>query len=84
MEIMIPGTSHKMYSVDHVFTRGDVLSLRVGDCLTNVFGDITPITSIYAQENAVDGTAFCCFYQAYGENATMSNSVSEGEAIHTL
>ncbi len=76
--------SSQTFSVNHVFTRGEVLCLREEDVVTNCFGNLKKITKIYVQRNDINGKAFACFYQEFGNDSKMSNSVQEGEPIHTV
>ena len=75
----------RSFSVDHVFTRDDVLSIREGDILANCFGRCEMVTSITYRGVDINGRAFVGFYQTFGEGGGgMSNSVKEGEAVVTV
>jgi hypothetical protein len=47
-----------------------------------MFGKLMPITSIHAKQiRSKDGKMFMCFYQKFGIDATMSNSIHEGQSV---
>ena len=62
-----------------IFTREQIENFRVGDLAPNVFGRLSPITEIFALGDNIKGEKYICYYVKFGENSTISHSLSEGE-----
>lgn len=70
-------------------TRDEILNLKVGDMVQHIINGKamppSPVVEIYAQEiSQYHGRAYVCFYQQFGENATISGSISEGEDFYRI
>lgn len=63
-------------------------NLKVGDVLQFHINGISwppaPVVEIHARGVSIYGKAYVCFYQAFGADARISGSVSEGEPFYTL
>ena len=66
-------------------TRADVQGLKVGDMAPDVFGAMSLVVEVFAQQDDCNGRAFVCFYTAFGtDGGRMSGSMNEGEPVATL
>lgn len=65
-------------------SRQEIENMKVGDYFPNIFGKLKKITNIYAKQEDTNGKLFCCFYQEFGKDSKMSNSVKEGRIPYFL
>lgn len=69
------------FSSSTIITKEVIDNLQVGDILPNVFGQMKAITCIFAKGIDVEGKAYACFNQQFGETSEMSHSIGEGSAV---
>jgi len=69
------------FSSSNIITKEVIENLQIGDILPNVFGQMKAITRITAKGTNVQGKAYACFYQQFGETSEMSHSIGEGSAV---
>lgn len=67
-----------------ILNKSEIENLKVGDYLPNVFNKSKKITNIFHKGFDINGKFYCCFYQEFSENSTMSNSVKENEPMNIL
>lgn len=59
--------------------------LKPGDLALNCFGQLEPVSEVYARGTDVHGSAYVCFYAAFGDSgATISGSYRAGEPVATV
>lgn len=69
---------------DTIITKKIIENLKAGDIVCNAFGQMVPVTKVYARGVDKKGKNFVCYYAKFGENARMSNRLVEGTIIVTL
>jgi hypothetical protein len=72
---------------DTIITSDIIDNLKIGDICPNVFGQMKPITKIYAKDkNEKTGKKFACFYQVSNTvtGSAMSNDLHEGKKPYIL
>ncbi|MCK9369893.1 hypothetical protein M0R04_08315 [Candidatus Dojkabacteria bacterium] len=65
-------------------TLDDIESLQIGDLVPTCFGRLSPVTSISYRGVSIHGKAYVGYYQQFGENSTISGSMTENEYIATV
>ena len=65
-------------------TLDDIESLQVDDLIPDCFGTLSPITSITYRGVDVHGKAYVGYYTKFGDNASISGSLKEGENLATV
>lgn len=68
----------------YIPTRTEIEALKEGDLAPDCFGHLRRITRIYARGNDIKGKAYVCYYTELGPNASISNSLKEGEINRTV
>lgn len=68
----------------HVPTRDEIKNLKPGDRAIDCFGRPAMVTSIFAQNDDIDGRAFVCYYTRWGQNSECSMSMKEGRIVRTV
>jgi len=65
-------------------SRDDVERLSVGDLAPTCFGTMATVTSITYRGIGITGKAYVGYYTEFGDGATISGSMTEGEPVATL
>ena len=65
-------------------TRSEIEALKEGDLAPDCFGNWRRVTKVYSRGDDVNGKAYVCFYTEFGPEATISNSLKEGEINRTV
>lgn len=65
-------------------TRDNIEQLDVGSLAPDCFGQLKPITRIYAMGENIHEKKYICYYVQFSENATISQSLTEGEIVHIV
>jgi hypothetical protein len=68
----------------YIPTRSEIEALKEGDLAPDCFGQWRRVTRIYARGDDVNGKAYVCFYTEFGQNASITNSLKEGEINRTV
>jgi hypothetical protein len=68
----------------YIPTRSEIEPLKEGDLAPDCFGQWRRITRIYARGYDVNGRAYVCYYTEFGPEASISNSLKEGEINRTV
>lgn len=61
-----------------------VQNLKVGDTVPDTFGGFSEITKIFAQQQAINGEWFCCYYTWFSPNSFISDSIRQDSLLRTL
>jgi hypothetical protein len=65
-------------------TRSDIENMAVGDFAPNVFGKFARVKEIFARGISIHNKAYVCYYVEFGDNGTISESMTEDETVCTL
>lgn len=68
----------------YIPTRAEIDALKEGDLAPDCFGHWKRVTRIFAKGNDVNGKAYVCYYTEFGQGASISNSLKEGELNRTV
>jgi hypothetical protein len=68
----------------YIPTRAEIEALKEGDLAPDCFGHWRRVTKVYAKGHDVKGKAYVCYYTEFGQGASLSNSLKEGEVHRTV
>ena len=68
----------------YIPTRAEIQSMEVGELAPDCFGHWRRVTKVYAKGHDVNGKAYVCYYTEFGPEASISNSLKEGEINRTV
>ncbi len=68
----------------YIPTRAEIEAIKEGDLAPDCFGQWRRVIKIFARGDDVNGKAYICYYTEFGANASISNSLKEGEINRTV